>query len=353
MPLIDETKYSTMTAALNNIKSPNGYLRRTLFRRTEELTTDTVQTDILEAGRRIAPFVRRDAEGIMVPGYTAKGYTISPPNIRIKRPFTPSELLFGRRPGEVVYVDARRQRNAAAEHIARDLGIMEDMIANAEEWLCSQIIQGAIEYAVADQEVWSVTSPKPNDHNFSASVFWDDATPEDVDIYGLIHIVKRLINNEVDMAVTDALLGTEAADAFLTLARLGHILAIKRDTGIQAGSLTFNSQFNADGVIYLGELGGVRFWEYGRSAALNGVETDMIRSKYAEFFAAGPRAERLIYYGAITDMEALQGRRLAARRFTKAWTVPDPSAIMHLVASRPLPWIRRPGAHVSVKVVSG
>ena len=75
--------------------------------------------------------------------------------------------------------------------------------------------------------------------------------------------------------------------------------------------------------------------------------------KYAEFVTATPAAEMIEYFGAIPDMKALQGRLYVAQRFSKAWEVEDPSSIMNLTHSRPLPVARRPDSTVSMKVVSG
>jgi len=69
--------------------------------------------------------------------------------------------------------------------------------------------------------------------------------------------------------------------------------------------------------------------------------------------AVSPAAENVMYYGAIPDFDALQGRAWVGRRFGKSWMDKDPSAQIALVHSRPLPVPRRPGSMVSMKVVSG
>ncbi len=354
MALVAEMNTATLTGVLNKIKSPNGYLRRTLFSRTQEVHTENIETHTITGGRVIAPFVRRDSEAIFVPGYTASAAAVSPPNIRIKRPFTPSELMYGRMPGQVIYVDQRSHRQALLAHIARDMDIMEDMITNAEEWLCAQVLQGQITYAVADQEVYRLTLPRDAANNITLTTFWDAADPTTVDLFAMIHSMKRIVSNGAGGSVNTAIMGVEAADAFLKLAANGSIKPLYRDQALTGtGSVNFGGRFNDDGVIYLGSLGGIDWYEYGRTATLNGVATNMIRPKYVEFFSTGNTASRVIYYGAIADMKALNGNRLAARRFSKAWEVEDPSALMQLAASRPLPYIGEPNAHVSAKVVSG
>ena len=79
----------------------------------------------------------------------------------------------------------------------------------------------------------------------------------------------------------------------------------------------------------------------------------MIRAKYAEFFHAGPGAERMIYYAGIPDLNVFGGSTLQSERFAKSWMQEDPASMMCLLHSRPLPVLRRPGSQVSFKVVSG
>lgn len=350
MAVIDELKWQTMTAAVNEIKSPNRFLNRLLFGQKRTVNTEDIEIDVLTKAREIAPFIRKNGEGIMVEGHGQIFQNVQAPNIRIKRPFTPSELLFGRTPGTVIFIDPSRQVSAVQEHINRDLQVMADMVTNAEEFLASQAIQGVITYSVADQEHFTITFPKPAGNNITLTTFWDDADatlPEpEIDFL----TAKRVISDEVGLSPTDCILGQEASESFLRLAKKQELLDRRN---ISAGVVEFTNQFDQDGVIFLGNFSGLRVWEYSRTASLNGVATDMIRAKYAEFVTTSPAAEMVEYFGAIPDMDAFEGRLFQSQRFSKSWTQPDPSARMSLLHSRPLPVPRRPGANVSMKVVSG
>lgn len=352
MATINELKWTTLTAAVNAMKSPNQFLRRLLFSNHVPLPTEDIELGLFSKNREIAPFVRKNGEAIMVAGYSQAFQTVGAPNIRIKRPFTPSELLFGRQPGTVIFsTGADMQISAVQQHIARDVQVMADLITNAEEYLCAQAIQGTISYEVADQEVFTVTFPKPSGHNVTLSTFWNDATPANTDVLENFHTAKALVADEVGLAVTHCILGSEAATSFRRLAKLGLITLDNRT--LTTGSVDLTQAFREDGAIYLGNVGGVEVWEYSRTAYLSGVATPMIRAKYAEFLAVTPSAERILYYGAIPDMKALQGRLFQGERFSKSWEVEDPSALMALAHSRPLPTPRKPGAGVSMKVISG
>lgn len=351
MAVINELKWQTMTAAVNEIKSPNRFLKRLLFGNTRPVNTEDIEIDVLTKAREIAPFIRKNGEGIMVEGHGHIFQNVQSPNIRIKRPFTPSELLFGRQPGTVIFIGSgSEQVNAIQAHINRDLQVMADLVTNAEEFLASQAIQGVISYSVADQEVFTITFPKPAGNNITLTTFWDDADPTlpepEIDFL----TAKRVIADEVGLAPTDVILGQEASEAFLRLAKKQELLDRRN---LDAGTVTFSERFTSDGVIFLGVFGGLRVWEYSRTASLNGVATNMIRPKFAEFVTANPAADMVEYFGAIPDMKAFQGKLFVAERFSKSWEIEDPSSQMALLHSRPLPVPRRPGAHVSMKVVSG
>jgi len=347
-------KWATLTAAVNEMKSPNVFLNRLCFSNRQTVPTEEIELGRFDKGREIAPFVKRNGEAVMVAGHTESFQTVNGPNIRLKRPFTPSELLFNRRPGTVVYAKANDVVSAAEAHIARDMQVMADYAANAEEYLAAMALRGQIAYTATDAEVYQITFPRPAGHNITLSVFWNDADLSLPKPLKDIHAVKRLISDEVGMQVTDAICGTEASDALRILAEAGKIIVLGMNgSNIDAGTLTFMTQFRDDGVIFLGTLASVRFWEYGRTALLNGVSTAMVRAKYVEFIATGAAADRVMYFAAIPDMKAFKGRLFQSERFAKSWEEDDPSRLMALIHTRPLPVPRRPGATVSMKVVSG
>lgn len=356
-PTITELKWSFLTGVVNEIRSPNQFLKRLLFSNHQTLPTEDIELSVLTGGRETAPFVRKNGEGIMVGGHGETFHTVTAPNIRIKRPFTPSNLLYNRRPGSAIFVNGGggvSQSAAIQQHITRDLQRLADYVTNAEEWLCAQTLTGLVEYAVADQEVFTITFPKPSTHTITllSARAWDNADATLPRPLQDIHAIKELMADE-GLQPDIALCGQNAAYAILELAESGNLPAFKRDSGVSAGTITFVQQFNADGAIFLGEMAGVQFWQYSRTVTHNGVQTPMIRTDYVEFIHRGAAAERVLYYGAIPDMRAIAGGRLGQmERFSKSWEEEDPSAMMALLASRPLPVQRRMGASVSLKVTN-
>lgn len=353
MSTINELKWTTLTPAINEIKSPNQFLKKRFFTNHQPMSTEDIELSVLLKGRECAPFIRKNASAVMVGGHSAKYQTVSAPNIRIKKPFTPSELFFTRRPGTAIELpqNGGTQITPIMQHIARDLGGMADMMTNTDEWLCAMAIRGTITYSQEDKDVFQITFPKPAGNNITPGIFWDDATPANIPIEEHFRSVKKVFNDEVGLVPTDAIMGSEAAAEFLGVLKAQGLQ--NNATVWNPGKADLEANYNADGVLYLGRFCGIDCWEYSREASLDGVSTPMIRAKYVEFLSTNAASERVLYYGAIADMKVLQGRLLKTERFSKSWEEEDPSVWIALAASRPLPVPRRPGAMVSFKAVSG
>lgn len=350
MSTITELKWSFLTPTINEMKSPNSHFARTLFGKHQTLPTETVEISVLNQGRKMAPFVKKNGEAQIVTGSTADYWTVEAPNIRIKEPFTPSELLFNRRPGTTIFQQGDGTiKRAIREHIRRDLQVMRDYVANSEEWMCALALQGTITYSVANEDVFTITYPKPSGHNITLGTFWDDATPAGVDISSNVMAVKRLMA-DYGLHPSACYLGEEASDAFQALLEAKSTLDRRF---IAAGRLDQTRQFDENGVIFLGTFMGIRMYEYSRTVTnSSGTSVDMVRTKYAEFVPQGQRSDWVTYYGAIPDIKVLRGRKLQQEIFVKSWEEEDPSVFIALAHSRPLPVPRRPW-NVSVKVVSG
>ena len=341
---IDPLKWTTLTLLINEIKGPQNFLKNLLFGDFQTLSTETAELSILTGGIVAAPYVKKNGEALMVGGLGQSFATVTMPNIRIKQPFTPSELLFTRRAGTPIFIDAGAQLSALTRHIARDLKYMKDQVENTEEVQASQALRGSVSYSVADEEHYTVDFQRAAANAYTVSPLWSTTSNPEADI----HTVKRLTSDGVGLSPTHMLLGRNAADAFLKNARVSTLLDNRR---ILAGGVAFTSQFNPQGAIFLGDFCGVQVWEYGRQISVNGTATSMIRSDYAELVCVSPDAQWGRLYGAIPDMDALQERKFQGQIFAKSWITKDPSAMIALIHSRPLCVPRRPDASVSIKVV--
>lgn len=346
---IDLLKWSSLTKTVNEIKSPNQFVKKLLFSSHEPKETETIEIGVLDGDREIAPFVTKNGEAIMVSGIGERFQTVEAPNIRIKRPLPPNDALSNRRPGSIIFPGQGGIVSAAEQYVARQLGRLADLVTNAEEYLCCMALQGTISYQVSDDANFTITYPKPsgNSVDLGTNNYWADSTSNpEVDCYE----AKRVVSEEVGLGITDCILGSEAAVSFLKSSTVRSLLDVRNVT---AGGQDFTTQFSEDGAIFLGTFCGIRFWAYPRQVKVNGTMTDLIRSKYAEFVCRVPAAEFTLYYGAIHDWKALQNRSFVGERFSKSWEDEDPSVRQLLTHSRPLPVPRRMGAVYSAKVVTG
>ncbi|RLB78181.1 MAG: hypothetical protein DRH24_14895, partial [Deltaproteobacteria bacterium] len=157
---VDELKWQTLTAMVNEIKLPQSFLKNRLFAAERTLSTETAEIGYFTGGRKMAPMVRVNGEAVMVEGLGKKFATVSMPNIRIKRPMTPSELFFGRQPGTVIFPSTGEQLSAIQQAIARDAKHLMDLIENREEWMAAMALRGEITYSVSGQEVFTITFPR-------------------------------------------------------------------------------------------------------------------------------------------------------------------------------------------------
>lgn len=344
---IELLHWSSLTPAVNEIKSPNDFLKRLVFGLHDPQPTELIEIGVFVGDREVAPFVERDGEAIPVSGYGEVFQTVSAPNIRIKRNIRPSELMKRRRPATTIFQTGDGIMSAAERYVAQQTQRLADLITNAEEYLCALAIRGQIAYVSADEANFTITIPKPAGNTIVLTDFWDTvAGNPSVDVM----TAKQVVSDEVGLGVTHAILGSEAMLAFMGNANVRAELDNRR---LDSGALTLRSQFQDTGAIFLGDYAGVEWWGYPRKVKVGGSDVDLIRPKYAEFLSVTPAAENTLYYGAICDLDAFDGDEMQTERFAKSWTQPDPSVRQILATSRPLPIPRRPGSMVSMKVVSG
>jgi hypothetical protein len=348
----DVLSWSTLTPAVNEMKAPNAFLKNMLFSRDITVPTRNIELSFLNRGRQIAPFVERNGAAIMTEGRNESFRVITPPHIRVKRPMTPSELLEKRRPGSVIFPGAGGIQKAMREYMASELAMLGDDITNSEEYLCALALRGAISYSVSDEASFTITFPRDAAHDYAlgSGSRWNETTASPRKDF---LDAAQLVNDAVSLNVTDVILGSDAADAFLADAasELSSLLDIRR---MSTGTVDLTQQIAESGALFLGTyVHGIRVWRYGRSVEVGGVATPLIRAKYAEFVARTPAAQFVTYYGAIEDMKAIgAGKVLQSKRFSKSWEQEDPSARMLLVESNPMPVMRRPDASVSVQVLA-
>lgn len=360
MPVDDLLKWRNLTDTVNDADSPNSFVKRTYFSREEAKTTKKIDVPRIDRGRRMAPLIKRGTAATMIEGGDEDMSTITPAHIRVKRAFTPSELLEKRRPGSRIYAEDAEMTAAMQEYVARELGYGLDDVDDTEEYLCCQLLTGQIDYT--DPSGYRFTATVPRKAAMSITLagadLWDAST---ANIVGNFLTAQELVSDEISTTVDSVVLGREAAQAFANAVlggavQMNPLLDLRR---IASGQIDFTTQIDNDtGALRLGTLSnGIEVWRYGRQILHpDGSTVDLIRPKYAEFIpknSSRAGADRVIYYGAIEDMKAIEGSgRIASKRFSKSWEIEDPSSTQYLIESNPLPVMRRPNSWVSMQVVA-
>lgn len=348
---IPELEWRVLTELVNEIKGPQTFLQQTLFPTSRVLPTRHVEIPTIRGNRAMAGFTADDAEALMIEGLGTEAKLIKGISQRLKKAFTPSPLLFNRQHDNVIYLtDGGDQRSMVMEHIARDSQRMVDMSVNSVEYLASQCLSGVLSYSSEEDGVAFVLDFGKSAGNtvvLTAGDLWTASTSSPKqDVLD----AKRRLSDVVGYAPTDAIMGQEAADAWIANAE---ILATLDNRRVTSGEMDLTQQFNEQGVIFLGTWCGIRWWEYSRSLVVPaGSEVPLVDPKMVHFISRGAQTEQVLYYTAISDMEAFMGGVLASQRFSKSWMEHDPSALIQLMETHPLPCLRRPDSIYSLQVVA-
>lgn len=345
MTVLTELKWTTMTALVNERKSPRSFLKNLLFSRSVTLPTEQIEIDVLEGDRDMAPFIKKNGEALYVDGYTAKRYLVEAPNIRIKRSLDPYQMLDTRRPGTTIFPTEGQMSSARAMYVADQLTRMTEMIDNTEEWMAAQVLEGVISYSVNEEEAYTITFPRATANTMDATVDWDvgDAT---VDISGDFLKASEQMSEETGLIPTHCILG---ADAFKWFRKDAQVQKLLDTMNYSIGGTVAIGNYAESGAIRVGRLHNIEVWCYPRAINVNGVSTALVDASKAFFVNATGSAENVMYYGAIPDFGAGRQGVFRGRRFSKSWQEEDPSSWTALVHSRPLPVPRRPNSIVELE----
>ena len=112
-----------------------------------------------------------------------------------------------------------------------------------------------------------------------------------------------------------------------------------------------------DGMLHIGRLGNVEFFEYTGEFNPDGGGTaePFIRDEYVEFFSTSQRSisERQLMFGMIPDLKAIMANlHVTERYFTSKLPDEDAGSYIGYVKSRPFPWLYRADWQVSMKVTA-
>lgn len=321
----------------------------------QTLQEESAQLDVLTGTAGMAPFVKLGQRAILMDSLGGTSYTVSCPFINIKRTLKYSTRLAARIIGQRVFSDGGEQlREAILFAMAQDADFLNDLIDNREEWMVAMILQNNLSYSQDGYDSFTVDTGKPSGNTFTAPILWsltDGTTMPLKDI----RTVKKLIGTYRGPMPTIGICGSNAGAAITQLFEKGLIPAINLQSGVLAGGGDLRSDLEDNGMIFLGRLGNVDFYEYTGTYVddTTGSETPLIRTDYIEFLSQSPKsiAHRRMYYGLIPDLNAIMTGQAVTKRFgISVPPKPDQGTFQGIIQTRPLPWFERADWQVSLKV---
>ena len=356
---IEAIETRELVRTVNRVERPRRALTKMLFPQATHrtLTTEYVQIDELTGEDEMAPFVEVNGEAIAIGEDNGQSYMLDTPMISVKRALTAQKLLFERRAGQpIVFTPDGRDvaGENAVQQIADDTARLERTVNKREEWMIAQMLTGTISYSVPGGASLSVDLRKPAGNDFVApNGIW--ATSGSPLVRQDIKVVKRLCNSNEVGGVTDAIGDSTAADALDSLIE-GKVVVTDDAGSVFNPDTKLIAEYAEDGMRYIATIGGIRFWEYNATYKDDntGAVTTYIRPGYFEFIPLTNTAQddRTMFYGRIPDLKAMQEGLDVTERFSRVIEKEEPSVMINILKSRPLPWVYKMGNFISMKVTA-
>ncbi len=344
-----------LTRLVNRTERPRRALTAMLFPDATHRTlmTETVQVDELTGEDQLAPFIEVNGEAVAIDQNNGQSYTFACPMISVKRPLTAQQLLFERRAGQpIVFTEGRDVAGEnALQQIADDLAKLERVCNKREEWMVAQALTGTITYSIEGGASFTIDMRKPAGNTFAApNGLWTGESPK---VRADIKATQRLCNNNEVGSVTDAIGDSTAADALDNLIE-AETVKFDKDANVFNPNTSMIAEYAENGMRFIGVIGGVRFWEYNASykADGTGTVTTFIRAGYFEFvqITQTAQANRSMFYGRIPDLKAMREGLDVTKRLARVIEKEEPSVLINILKTRPLPWFYRADENVSMQV---
>lgn len=328
----------------------HSFLRDRFFAKVVEADTERVDIDIVKGKRRLAPFVHPKIGGKTVErdGYTTNSYAapeVSPDMI------TTAEDFIGRAPGQPIY-GASNPNQRAAQQLGEDLAELDNMITRREEAMCAEALfsgKVTVKGEGYDEVVnyWPAAQAEQPYQELQGDARWNqaDGNPQ-LDL----REKRRAIIQASGVTPTDAIMGTDALDAFL--AKVGKELDYRR---VDLGQI--DPQHLPNGVTYWGRLkdSALDIWTYDEwYVDDNGDEKPMVPAD--KVLIGSPAVPTTMAYGMVTLFRGSGDNAApefyAARRVPDSWTQrKNPAGRIVQIKSRPLPIVNQIDGFFVVKAL--
>ncbi len=322
------------------------------------LFEETAQIDVLTGTFGMAPFVKIGQKAVIMDSLNGTSYTVDTPFINIKRPLKWGTRFAKRQAGQQVFTTTDQALIMVREAIERDMDMLNTLIDDRIEWMIAQLLTGQISYSSEGLDSFIINSGKPVANTFSVSVAWagGSAVPLE-DIKTMKQVVSVVRGPIPNIGICGATAAAALRDMISTSG--GELINVIKTTSgvISQERLNLLSRISKDGMIHIGRLGDVDFFEYLGTFNPDdgGVAQALIRADYIEFFSTDARAVEMreLMFGMIPDLRAIMSGQAVTERWVDVQAPKfDQGTFEALIMTRPLPWFFRPDWNVSMKVTN-
>lgn len=350
MDILDFLKDNrSLTARINKLKPPVPFILDLFFPTVESHDSEIIDIEIQNGSSSIATFSHTDER---VPR-AVKGLSKTIKSVKIPRTFesklfTIQKLRDLTALGNNPYMSAKERESAQKEGVNYELADLLNRVLRLREKLaCEAISTGKI--SVSQENLafevdygFKTTGTDANKITLAAAKKWSaDGTKPMADMRAW----KRQIARISGFNATDFVLGTQAADAFLSNA---DVLKKLDNNNNKVGYLDTTATI-APGATYLGKIDGINIWEYSQQYVVGGTSYEMIDPTLAIMGAKD--APFKLHRGPIYRIENGVAVPVSYDYYLQSKADDYDTSIEWIGEQKSLPTIHDPGAIVSAVVV--
>lgn len=338
------SRYETweLDALLAQIERPNPWLLRTFFAREKLFTTKTIEFDVMDRGRRMAPFVSPLAQGKPMRREGFHTRQLAPAYIKPTDLVVPQEG-FVRRPGEP-YGGQQTPRQRFDALVAETLDNHMASVDNRMEWMAAQaLVYGSIRIEGEDYAPVVVDFGRDAslDLALTGGARWNQTTCTPIDDIERMSLLVRKVSKGA--IVTSLVMDGATWNLLRKNAQVQDLISafyrrsLGTPTAIDQGPRTTLNEAQ-----FVGNLNGrLDLWVYDAYYEDDTGTEQPYLPPYTVLGIAGQALEGTQYFGAILDLDANMEAR---KTFSKSDVKFNPSGLEIVTQSAPLVAPRRPNA---------
>lgn len=319
-----------LSSAVEQLRVPQGFLKQTFFGGTPVIF-DTLEVELQKRDRRrrVSPLVLPTVEGQVVQSRAFNAERYQPAYIKDKRPLLPRNFMtraFGESPTENMTPQARL-----------DMAVDDEMLDQRNMWelrlelMCAQLITTGTVTLVGEKYPTTVIDFQRNallrPAALASTFRWGDAG---VKIKNYLSARSKVISDVGGVTPRDVVMGMDAWDVFSSDTDVQKVLDLRNNVQTP---FDLTNQIG-EGATFRGEIFGYRIWTYYGTYIdpIAGTQQELFPAKGC-FIGSPDTIQGYIAFGAIQDVASFRAQPF----FVKMYEEDDPSALMLLFQSAPLP----------------